>query len=601
MTSLNKSFLTISLKAPQERYHLNWPGKREAMLTANAPIAKTLRPCRGESVDFDTTGNLFIEGDNLEALKLLQETYLGKVKMIYIDPPYNTGSDLLYEDDFVKSADQFLKSSDQKDSDNKKLIANVESNGRFHSDWLTLMYPRLKIAKNLLSEDGIIFISIDDNENYNLRKLCEEIFGEQNRLAELVWHLSSGPQAGHFTRANESILVYAKSKNNVPFFPDTSGGTIKHGALKKISAANPASEIHFPKGSIKIEGLDKVFPSELGGSEKQYITKGTLRFVGGLLAEDVIIKAGWAMKNQVLSWLQGKPTEDSKGQKVLRFYFNAQGILFYEKERGTSHPKTVIPSSEVGGTKAGGDAIKELFGQNIMSFPKPPELIKFLMRLCTTENDFVLDFFAGSGTTAHGCFKLNALDGKNRRFILVQLDEKTSDQSLAYKEGYETISGLSKERIRRAGKQILEGNYHENWNKDVGFRVLKIDTSNMADVYYRPDEIKQADLLETVSNIKDGRDNPEDLLFQVLLDWGVDLTLPIEQKSIQGKAVYFVDKNALAACFDTGVTEQLVKEIAGHKPLRVVFKDNGFVSDAVKINVAQIFRQLSPSTEVKSL
>ncbi len=591
------------VEGSQERYHLNWPGKRKALLIANAPISKTLRPCQKQSVNFDMTENLFIEGDNLEALKLLQETYLSKVKMIYIDPPYNTGKDFLYNDNFTKSTKQFLLNSNTIDEYSNRLVANPETYGRFHSDWLTMMYSRLKLARNLLKDDGVIFISIDDSENHNLRKLTEEIFSQNNFLAELVWHLSSGPQAGHFTRSNESIIAFAKNKNNLPYFNDYTGGVIQHGALKKISVANPASEILFPKGSIRCDAENVEFENELGGSEKQFVTEGNLRFVDGLLAEDVRIKAGWAMKNQLIQWLNGKETFDSKGQKVNRFYFNSKGILFYEKERGTLHPKSVISSSEVGGTKAGGDEIIDLFGEKIMSFPKPSSLVKFLTRLvCQNNDDIILDFFAGSATTAHAVIEQNAEDGLRRKFIVVQLPEACDEKSAAHKAGYKSIAEIGKERIRRAGQKILKGNYHEKWNKDTGFRVLKIDLSNMEDVYDTPNAIQQSKLKLFADNIKADRKS-DDLLFQVLLDWGVDLSLPIRTETVRDKKVFFVNKEPydLIACFDNGITEELAKELAQYAPMRIVFKDNGFVSDTVKINVDQVIRQLSPATDVKSI
>jgi len=592
------------VEGSKERYQLNWPGKKEALLTANAPIAKTLRPCRGESVDFDTTENLFIEGDNLDALKLLQETYLGKVKMIYIDPPYNTGSDFLYVDDFAESTDYFLKKSGQKDEIGNRLGTNTDANGRFHSDWLSMMYSRLRLAKNLLKDDGVVFISIDHNENHNLRKLCEEIFGEDNFLAELIWHLSSGPQAGHFTRSHESIIAFSKTKNELPFFKDKTGGSIKHGALKKISSANPASEITFPKGSIKCEESNIDFGDELGGSEKQYVISGNLSFINGELKGDVTLKAGWAMKNQVMQWLEGKETYDSKGQKVLRFYFNSQGILFYEKERGTTHPKTVIPSSEVGGTKAGGDDVKSLFGEKIMSFPKPVQLLKFLAGLvCHNSSDIALDFFAGSSTTAHAVMQLNAEDNGDRKFIMVQLPEACNQQSEAFKAGYSTIAEISKERIRRAGTKIKEENPKAS-DIDTGFRVLKIDSSNMSDVHCTPDSVARDDLFNQVEHIKTDRSS-EDLLFQVMLDWGVDLSLPIRKETIEGKEVYFVNDDDLVACFDKGIDEALIKSLAANAPRRVVFRDDGFGTgndnDSVKINAEQIFKQLAPATDIKAI
>ncbi|MDB2613596.1 site-specific DNA-methyltransferase [Chlamydiales bacterium] len=590
------------VEGPQERYHLNWPGKREALLTANAPIAKTLRPCREESVNFDTTKNIFIEGDNLEALKLLQESYLGKVKMIYIDPPYNTGNDFIYEDDFAENTEDFLRRSNQKDEEGNRLVTNTETNGRFHSDWLTMIYPRLKLAKNLLKDDGVIFISIDYHESHNLRKICEEVFGESNFLAEIIWYLSSGPQAGHFTRSNEAIVAIAKNKSKLPFFKDLSGGTIVHGALKKISKINPASEVYFPKGSIKFEGDDAVFGKEQGNSEKQFVTSGKLSFSNGVLAEDVTIKAGWAMKNQLESWLKGFETFDSKGQRVIRFFFNSKGILFYEKERGTVHPKTVISSSEVGSTKDGGDEIQKIFGRKVMSFPKPSSLIQYLCKMVTNTDDIILDFFAGSSTTAHATMQLNAVDGGNRRFIMVQIPENSDVNSEAYKSGYKNIAEISKERIRRVGEMILNSYFDESWNKDVGFRVFKIDSSNMKEVYYRPDNMTQAQLEFFTDNIKHDR-TEEDLLFQVLQDWGVyeNLSLSIRKEIIQGKTVFLVDENALVASFDKNLTEEFVKKLTEYKPLRVVFRDSGFTSDAVKINVEQIFKQKSPETDVRTI
>jgi adenine-specific DNA-methyltransferase len=592
-----------------ERYRLDWPGKKASLLKANTPITKTLRPCREESLNFDTTENLYIEGDNFEVLKILQESYLGKVKMIYIDPPYNTGNDFIYKDNFKKSKEAYEEELGVEDEDGGKLFRNTDSNGRFHSDWLSMMYERLVIARDLLKDDGVIFISIDDNEVHNLRKICDEIFGEGNLLAELIWHLSSGAQAGHFTRSNETILAFAKHKEILPFFIDTSGGTIKHGALKKISTANPASEIEFKKGAISFEGDSAIFDNELGGSEKQYITKGVFRFEKGQLAEDVTIKAGWAMRNQVLSWLNGEKTVDSKGQKVNRFYFNAQGILFYEKERGTIHPKTVISSADVGGTKAGGDEIISLFGSNIMSFPKPSGLLKFLILTTVNPNEYVLDFFSGSATTAHAVMQLNAEDNGNRKFIMVQLPEKTEENSEAFKAGYKTIAEIGKERTRRAGKKVVEELQTKNQQLklgeepvdasklDIGFRVYKTDDSNMKDVYYHPAELKQEQLELLQSNIKEDR-TPEDLLTQVILDLGLELSLPIETKKIGKNTVFIVQKNALVACFDNDIDFEIVDTIADLKPFKVVFKDASFKDDKDRINVEERFKRLSAETKV---
>ena len=605
------------VEGPQERYHLNWPGKKQSLLNANSSAYSksldeylTLRPIPKESLNFDSTENLFIEGDNLDSLKLLQETYLEKIKLIYIDPPYNTGKDFVYDDDFKISKKEHDQASGTVDTegnilfDQERWKQNADSNGRFHSDWLSMMYSRLVIARRLLREDGVLFISIDDNENHNLRKLCEEVFGDNNILSELVWHLSSGPQAGHFTRSNESIIAVAKNKSLLPYFKDKSGGTIKHGALKKISAANPASEIVFPKGSIKFEGDAAQFPDELGGSEKQYITKGKLRFENGTLAEDVTIKAGWGMKNQVLSWLKGEQTFDSKGQKVLRFYFNPKGILFYEKERGTVHPKTVIPSSEVGGTKVGGDEIEALFGKRIMSFPKPTGLLKFLINTVCEDGDIILDFFAGSGTTGDAVMQLNAGDNGKRKFILIQIPEMTPKNSEAHKQGFETISAICCERLKRVAIKL--SNESEFKKIDFGFRKLHLTSTSMKEVYYRPDQVDQTDMFAQVENIKEDRTD-EDLLFQVLLDWGVGLTLPISKQQIASKDVFYVNADEdgegadLIACFSTNISNELIKELAEKQPLRVVFRDDGFANDSVKINVEQIFKQISPITDVKSI
>jgi len=585
------------VEGPQERYHLNWPGKREALLTANAPIAKTLRPCREESVDFDTTKNLFIEGDNLEALKLLQETYLGKVKMIYIDPPYNTGNDFIYEDDFAENAKEFLRRSNQTDEEGNRLITNTEANGQFHSDWLSMMYPRLKLARNLMRDDGVVFISIDNNEVENLKKLCSEIFGEDNFISVLIWK-SGRTAASHFTNEHEYILCYAKSKLSLPLFEYGGDKSISDRAIKRPTTKNPVSPIRFPAG-IDFESIDKIFPSELGEREPVKIIDGVFEAKNGKLANDVTIEAAWTMKDMIIGWLNGNEIYDQKGQKVTRFFFKSNGVLQYEKTKGTIHPKSIIDGYT---TKQGGGDIVELLGTNYFSFPKPKALISSFIGVVTKNDDIILDFFAGSATTAHAAMQINVVDGGNRKFIMVQLPEPCDEHSEAFKAGYKTIADISKERIRRAGKKILEGECHEGWNKDIGFRMLKVDSSNMADVYYTPDAIEQGKLKFFTDNIKSDR-KPEDLLFQVLLDWGVDLSLPIRKETIQGKTVFFVNEPPydLVACFDTGVNEKLVKELARFEPLRVVFRDTGFVSDAVKINVEQIFKQMSPGTEVKSI
>ena len=544
---------------PQERYHLNWPGKREALITANAPIAKTLRPCRKESVDFDTTKNLFIEGDNLEALKLLQETYLGKIKMIYIDPPYNTGKDFIYTDNFSESKDYFLQRSQQKDELGNRLVTNTDSNGRFHSNWLSMMYPRIKIAKSLLKDDGIIFISIDDSEVDSLKKLCNEIFGEDNFLAQIVWQKihSIKNDAKYFSDTHEYILCYGKdiSSCQINLLPRT----------EKMNARfkNPDNDPRGPWASgdlVAAEERKDGYFDIVGPTGKVYnVPKGK----------------HWVYSQENLT----KMVEDG------RIWFGVNGDAFPRLKRYLSEVQqgrkadTLWRSSEVGHNQESKREIKSLFdGKAFFDTPKPVKLIKRCIELATAKDDIILDFFCGSATTAHAAFDFNSTDGGNRKFIMIQIPEPIDEKSEAHRGGFVNLSDLAKERIRRAGNKIIENENHKNWNRDIGFRVLKIDTSNMADVYYTPDKTKQADLLSQVENIKPGRNNSEDLLFQVMLDWAVDLTLPIRKEEIHDKTVFFVNTAPydLIACFDDGVTEELVKELAGHEPLRVVFKDNGF-------------------------
>jgi adenine-specific DNA-methyltransferase len=566
------------VEGPQERYHLNWPGKREALLTANDPIAKTLRPVRDESVNFDTTKNLFIEGDNLDALKLLQETYLGKIKMIYIDPPYNTGKDFIYEDDFAEDTKGFLIKSNQKDAEGNRLVANTESNGRFHSDWLSMIYPRIKLARNLLAEDGVIFISIDDNEVANLTKLCDEVFGNDNFVANFIWnHRKSSQNDTDVSLSHNYTLTYAKNRsifrlNSLAIDEDkfTNPDNDPRGAwvADPFDAPNIRPNLTYPITN-PITGQQHLPPS---GRHWRFSEE---KFASALADNRVVFgKSG-----------EGRP-------QLKRFLSEAQG-------KG-KNPFTIWSHIDTA-TNATKDLMKLFDGKKIFDTPKPVSLIKEALILGTNRDDIILDFFAGSGTTAHAVMNMNAEDGGTRKFIVVQLDEACADGAEALKAGYRTIAEISKERIRRAGKKIQEEN--PDFEGDIGFRVLKIATSNMEDLYCPrfADDWRQDDLLAAAKDyIKPDRTS-EDLLFQVLLYWGVDLTLPIAREKLAGKQVYFVDGNALAACFDTGISEDFVKELAARKPLRVVFRDNGFASDAVKINVDQIFKQLSPATEVKSI
>lgn len=569
------------VEGSQERYQLNWPGKREALLTANAPIAKTLRPCREESVNFDTTQNLFIEGDNLDALKLLQETYLGKVKMIYIDPPYNTGNDFIYEDDFAENTEAFLKRSNQKDEAGNHLIANKESNGRFHSDWLSMMYPRLKLARNLLREDGVIFISIDDNEQANLKRLCDEIFGEDNFLASFVWKKRTG--------SNDSQNMVSLDHDYVLAFSKTSATFALNGEIKDSSNyKNPDND---PRGVWTRSDLT----CNKTASERPNLFYPITDPKTGIKYQ--------CNPNRVWAYEPERMQRIIQDEKVI-FPSSGVGTPMYKRHlaelRSDRKPfgsiiETVINSIA---TKES----RDLLGGQYFDYPKSVDLLKQLVNQGTLENDIILDFFAGSATTAHAVMQLNAEDGGNRKFIMVQIPEACDEKSEAFKAGYSTIAEISKERIRRAGRKIKEENPLTTQELDIGFRVLKTDSSNMADVFYLPDAVDKNDLLSLVDNIKPDR-TAEDLLFQIMLDWGLDLALPIKCQTIQGKEVFFVDENALLACFDAhgGIDEAFVKELATYEPLRVVFRDAGFKDSAVKINVEQIFKLLSPETDVKCI
>src|SRR5690554_1383704 len=554
----------------KERYRLEWPGKREAIVTANIPTNKTLRPIREDSVDFDTTENIYIEGDNLEVLKLLQESYLGKIKMIYIDPPYNTGNDFVYKDNFAKSRQEELEESGQKDKYNQRLVANPETSGRYHSDWLTMLYPRLKLARNLLTENGVIFISIDDNEVHNLRKMCDEIFGEINFIAQAVRKRrdSQANLSKNISPIHEYVIMYKKSGDEV---------------LNKVPGNIDESDYKNPDNDPR--GPYVTMPCTNKGGAIYEVTTPTGK----------IIKEEWRFKKDTYD----KLFADNK----LVFPRGGEGKPRYKLFLEEKKSQGVLANTWWDNLASNQEAtreIKALFENLVFDTPKPIGLIKFCQQLASDKHSIILDFFAGSSSTAHAIMQLNAEDGGNRKYIMVQLPEAVDEKHEAYKAGYKTIAEISKERIRRAGAQILEGDCHEDWNKDIGFRVLKVDTSNMQDVYYQPQQLDQNDLFASVDNIKPDRSS-EDLLFQVLLDWGVDLTLPIRRESMQGKDVFIVDDNALVACFEQGISEALIHELAALNPLRAVFRDNGFASDAVKVNVTQIFKQRSPITEVKAL
>lgn len=573
------------VEGPQERYRLDWPGKREALFAANAPIAKTLRPVREESVDFDTTQNLFIEGDNLDALKLLQESYLGKVKLIYIDPPYNTGGDFVYDDDFAEDNAAYLARSGQVDEAGGRLVANAESNGRFHSDWLSMMYPRLKLARNLLSDEGVLFVSIDDNEAAPLRRIADEVFGELNFIAQIVWQKRTSPEgrkrlgAGH-----EYVMVFARDSNLVE-------RALLPLALDERDRAAFGNQDNDPRGPW----VSSDFTAPGYRPNQMY----QIRTPSGAVFDPPPGRC----------WIN----VESEYQKQLsegRFWFGPEGTGIprrktYLAERDGKSAWTWWPNSEVGNTQEGTRDVRALFdkdGPTYFDFPKPVRLIQRIVEFATRtgSNDVVLDFFAGSGTTAHAVMAANAADGGNRRFVLVQIGEDVDPNSEAAKAGFANIALLSRERIRRAGTQVADKAGLVAESLDVGVRALRIDSTNLAEVLRTPDGLNQDGLGLFADSLKPDRTG-EDLLFQVLLDWGLELTMPIATETVDGRNVLTVGDGALIACFDPDVSPTVVREVAARKPLRAVFRDSGFATDADRINAEQVFAEVSPGTDVKAI
>lgn len=578
----------------EERYQFTWPDKRKSVLLANAPINKTLRPVREDetvptgadsegkpycstgSVDFDTTENLYIEGDNLEVLKLLQETYLGKIKMIYIDPPYNTGNDFVYEDDFAQSADEYLANSGQFDEEGNHMVQNTESNGRFHTDWLNMIYPRIRIAKDLLADDGVILISINSYEAENLKKICDEAYGANNFVCRFGWETKKAAQG--MTTANmvvdnqESIYVYAKSINNFKF-----RGIDRNEAN---GFSNPDND---PRGLWKRQYLQRLGQGLPVRAITDPATKNVFTFETPYTQDKL---DHWVKENRII--FPTDPTKYPARKEFLNEYENRQQL---------------VTALGLYATKATTEKLYEIFeGNKIFTNPKPDTLIHFIIQQCTNEGgyDIVLDFFSGSGTTAQAVMQLNAEDNGHRKFIMVQLPEKTDEKSEAYKAGYKTICEIGKERIRRAGKKIKEDSPLTTQDLDIGFRVLKCDTSNMKEVYYNPAEYEASLFSHLEDNIKEDR-TPEDLLFQVMLDLGVLLSGKIEETTIAGKKVFNVEDNYLIACFDSDVTEETIKAIAKQKPYYFVMRDSSMANDSVATNFDQIFATYSPDTVRKVL
>ena len=568
----------------EERYQFTWPDKKAHAHLANTPTTKTLRPCREESVDFDHTQNLYIEGDNLDVLKVLRETYLGKVKMIYIDPPYNTGNDFVYNDDFSLDADEYKENSGQTDDEGNRLVQNTESNGRFHTDWLNMIYPRLKVAKDLLTEDGVIFISIDDNEVDNLRKVCDEIFGESNFVVQIPWRKRTAKSDVPFgvSQDYEWIICYAKSNN---FKASTEGKERKY--YNTPDFPNRPWRIHdLTKQTTASERPNSYFTivNPKDGSEYPANPNATWRITIDTIDD-------YLKTNRIVFPGDYKFLKISK--PVLR-YWKEDDIKKAKDDFGRVAVSSKLPEN-IGMSQDGTKEVTELFGSKLFSFPKPTNLIKFFGNIINSEDSLILDFFSGSATTAHAVMQLNAEDGGNRKFIMVQLPEKTDEKSEAYKAGYKNICAIGKERIRRAGKKIKEENADkEDIDKlDTGFRVLKLDSSNMQDVYYTPRDFTANDLF--ANNVKLDR-TAEDLLFQVMLDLGVKLSATIEQRTMDGKQVFFVNDNYLVACFDTDIAEDTIKAIAKLKPYYFVMRDSSLASDNVADNFDQLFETYSKDT-----
>lgn len=627
---LMQEISTTVVDGNEERYQFTWPDKKKSILLANAPIAKTLRPCREESVDFDNTENLYIEGDNLDVLKLLQETYLGKVKMIYIDPPYNTGNDFVYNDDYAESTDEYLANSGQFDEEGNRLVQNTESNGRFHTDWLNMIYPRIKIAKDLLSDDGVIFISADDHEAANLIKICNDIFGESSFVADIAWQRTYSPRndSQGISQEKEHLVVYGRAANWNPYkLPRTERMDSKYKNPDNDDSPWRTSDAFAPN-AVTHQGMVYAIQNPFTG-ELVYPYKGAcwplkqsdmlsimqewstyeLRDINdaearasvcGITAQEVREGVQAIMLATSLDEARKNALSIQKRGRWPRFFFtkNGQGGIArktYLKDTDGRVVTNLWPYSEVGHTDEAKKEVKTLFdGTAPFDTPKPVRLIERLLTIASNNDSIILDFFSGSATTAHAVIKKNSEDNGRRRFILVQVPETSNDPR------YDTLCHIGEERIRRAGAKIKEGSPLTTQNLDTGFRVLKLDSSNMKDVYYNPADYTQSMFEDLSDNIKSDR-TPEDLLFQVMLDLGVLLSSKIEESEISGKKVFNVADNFLIACFDDNVTDETIKAIAQMKPYYFVMRDSSMASDSVATNFDQIFATYSPNTVRKVL
>ena len=593
---LLKQILSPDVVDGDEAYEFTWVGKKAAIVEANKPIRKTLRPCVAESKDWNTTENLYIEGDNLEVLKLLQESYLGKVKMIYIDPPYNTGNDFIYADDFMRSQEEENEQMGMYDEEENRLFKNTDTNGRFHSDWCSMIYSRLMLARNLLTDDGVIFISIDDNEAFNLKEICDEVFGSGNFVAQLAVQLN--PRGRNLDRyvakTHESVLIYVRDYLNTASIL----GIEKEG--KMVDEYNKTDE----RGAYRLIGLrnrnqafnpvtrpNLYYPLYVNPCTRAVSTVKTDSFTDEVFPDTPDgIKTCWTWMKKKVESENNLITAERTGSEW-RIY-RKDYLISEDGTTATTLVKSLWTENTIN-NDYGKKAIKELFGANVMSFPKPPELIKRMASIGSHQDSIVLDFFSGSATTAHAVMQLNAEDGGHRKFIMVQLPEPCDETSEAYKAGYKNICEIGKERIRRAGEKIKSESPMTTQDLDIGFRVLKLDDTNMKDVYYAPDDYDQNMLAGLESNIKDDRTDL-DLLFGCLIDWGLPLSLPYKSEQLGGCTVHTYNDGDLIACFDANIPESVVKEIAQRRPLRAVFRDSGFASSPEKINMFEIFKLYMP-------
>ena len=641
-----KQLLSGEVVDGEECYEFTWVGKKQSIIEGNRPIRKTLRPAKEESKNWDTTENLYIEGDNLEVLKLLQNSYLNSIKMIYIDPPYNTGNDFVYRDDFKVSREEYEDGMGVYDEDDNKLFKNTETNGRFHSDWCSMMYPRLQLARNLLSDDGVIFISIDDNEVHNLRKICDEVFGESNLIGPIIQNKqNSKNDTVNVQRNHEYILIYRKREEKI------TGAKVKPSLINKSwvekTIIQEGGRFYYLNDSITTRGEGGVLNKRPNLGYTVYYNPDTLEFLPDddydkeLAKTSNDLNAVYFGNEELLSrgFIAIRPPEvrgklgcwtwsiDKFKEEIESLVVTGKNDSFTIKKRTFVNPELITQISNrlvykyysEGNSRSildfstndGTSIFNDIMGfQGLFDNPKNINMLEYFIKLLSSIDFTILDFFSGSSTTAHAVMQLNAEDGGNRKFIMVQLPEETDEKSEAYKAGYKNICEIGKERIRRAGKKIEEefeaksnkGDLFDDEKKvktvDTGFRVLKVDDTNMKDVYYSAGEYSQQMLLNLESNIKEDR-NDMDLLYGVLLDWGVPLSLPHATETIEGKRVHFVNEDNLVACFEDNVSEAVVREIAKRKPERVVFRDSSFSSSPEKINVTEIFKTLSPDTSVK--